>query len=103
LIAFDGASLELIVSDNKMIFAGCCCYYCFSSSTMLPQHIHSVIYLWQLAGWMINYNLTSSAESKMEFWAHFGLSMSSVLLLWNQLVDNPGSRLPANAKLKHLF
>jgi len=51
-----------------------------SFSTMAPQHV-SVVYLRQLAGWIINHNLTSSAESEMEFLAHFGLLMSPVLLL----------------------
>jgi len=69
---------------------------------MPPQRI-SVVYLRQLAGWIINHNLTSSAESEMEFRAHFGLSTSSVFLLWNQLVDAPRSRVPANTKLKHLL
>ena len=67
-------------------------------------HIYSIAYLRQVAGTILNHQLSWSDESAKEFRANFGLSERSVLSLWNQLVDrNPNKLLPAKAKLKHLL
>ena len=69
------------------------------SSTMLQRLTPSVIL--QLAGTILNCQLSGSHESIKEFHAHFGMAPKSVVSLWFQ--SQQAGQLPWNARPIHLL